>query len=209
MRTIKDKVFGPKIVVDDSWTIQQVKFDDGETRWGIWKGRAYQGSECSEAEARQAIREAPELDKHLTDTLNNPMMPFKPSPELMEGRRAMMQDIIVDAWAKHNGLVHTDEGAGFIPSVPDAFSAGFKEGVLYAERRLMDPSAYRKPAPLLPPDPKNGKSKGKQGNYDDLYSEEVKALMKEGSSAPAQPRATRKVAPLLPADPKPGKSKSQ
>jgi hypothetical protein len=87
--------------------------------------------------------------------------------------------------------------------ISNVYSVGWAQHSKKWRTKTAKELVAERPVPLLPADPKPGKSKGKQGNYDDLYSEEVKALMKAGSTA------TRKVAPLMPSDPKPGKAKGK
>jgi hypothetical protein len=45
-------------------------------------------------------------------------------------------DAIQQAWHDYHGPIHTDEGDGFVPSMPPTFMRGFVDGFQYAEKLI-------------------------------------------------------------------------
>jgi hypothetical protein len=54
------------------------------------------------------------------------------------GAMPCSHDAIQQAWNDYHGPIHTDEGDGYVPSMPPTFMRGFVDGFQHAERRMRE-----------------------------------------------------------------------
>jgi len=69
--------------------------------------------------------------------MSAPELPKKNSGSC-SGGSPCSHDLIQQAWHDYHGPVHTDEGDGFVPSMPPTFMRGFVDGFQQAEKLMRE-----------------------------------------------------------------------